>query len=170
MVEGPGTHSRWIESEDERRERQIEICNGAPFYVLGPLVTDFAPGYDHITSCHRGRDSRAGHGAAMLCYVTPKEHLGLPNEREDVKQGLIAYKIARPTRPTSPAVAPAYEHRDDALVPGPVCVRLARAIPVVALDPETAQAYHDETLAAGHLQECPFLQHVRSQILLDENH
>src|SRR3972149_4573254 len=73
-------------------EKEIEICNGAPFYVLGPLVTDFAPGYDHMTSCI-GAALAGWHGAAMLCYVTPKEHLGLP-EKEGGKQGMIAYKIA----------------------------------------------------------------------------
>ena len=90
MVEGPG-HIPMHEIEMNMKKQQ-EICNGAPFYVLGPLVTDIAPGYDHITSAI-GASLAGWHGAAMLCYVTPKEHLGLPN-REDVKQGVIAYKIA----------------------------------------------------------------------------
>ncbi len=90
MVEGPG-HIPMDQIEMNIR-KQIEICHGAPFYVLGPLVTDIAPGYDHITSAI-GAAMAGWYGAAMLCYVTPKEHLGLPNN-EDVKQGVIAYKIA----------------------------------------------------------------------------
>ncbi len=90
MVEGPG-HIPMHQIEMNVR-RQVESCNGAPFYVLGPLVTDVAPGYDHITSAI-GAAMAGWHGAAMLCYVTPKEHLGLPNN-EDVRQGVIAYKIA----------------------------------------------------------------------------
>ncbi|MDR2169668.1 MAG: phosphomethylpyrimidine synthase ThiC [Planctomycetaceae bacterium] len=90
MIEGPG-HIPFDQIEMNVR-RQIEICNGAPFYVLGPVVCDIAPGYDHITSAI-GATMAAFHGAAMLCYVTPKEHLGLP-EMEDVRAGVIAYKIA----------------------------------------------------------------------------
>ena len=127
MVEGPGHIP--MDQIQMNIEKQIEICNGAPFYVLGPLVTDFAPGYDHITSCI-GAALAGWHGAAMLCYVTPKEHLGLP-EREDVKQGMIAYKIAahaadiarkRPGRPGSRRCPLA----------GPLRVRLERAVPPVA--------------------------------------
>ena len=84
---------------DMNIKQQIEVCKGAPFYVLGPLVTDIAPGYDHITSAI-GAALAGWSGAAMLCYVTPKEHLGLP-DREDVKQGVIAYR-SPPTRPTWP--------------------------------------------------------------------
>src|SRR5205085_7195812 len=90
MIEGPG-HIPMHEVA-MNVEREIEVCHEAPFYVLGPLVTDVAPGYDHITSCI-GAAIAGQAGAAMLCYVTPKEHLGLP-EKEDVKAGLIAYKIA----------------------------------------------------------------------------
>ncbi len=90
MVEGPGHIP--MHQIDMNIKKQIEVCHGAPFYVLGPLVTDIAPGYDHITSAI-GAALAGWSGAAMLCYVTPKEHLGLPN-REDVKQGVIAYKIA----------------------------------------------------------------------------
>ena len=89
MVEGPGHIP--MDQIQMNIERQIKVCKGAPFYVLGPLVTDVAPGYDHITSAI-GAAMAGWHGAAMLCYVTPKEHLGLPNN-EDVKQGVIAYKI-----------------------------------------------------------------------------
>ncbi|MFN9435717.1 MAG: phosphomethylpyrimidine synthase ThiC, partial [Planctomycetota bacterium] len=90
MVEGPGHVP--MDQIDMNIKKQIEVCHGAPFYVLGPLVTDIAPGYDHITSAI-GAALAGWSGAAMLCYVTPKEHLGLPN-REDVQQGVIAYKIA----------------------------------------------------------------------------
>ena len=89
MIEGPG-HIPIIRSKQV--EKEMELCYEAPFYTLGPLVTDIAPGYDHITSAI-GAAMIGWHGASMLCYVTPKEHLGLPN-REDVKQGIIAYKIA----------------------------------------------------------------------------
>jgi phosphomethylpyrimidine synthase len=94
MVEGPG-HVPFDQIEYNMK-LQRSLCHGAPFYVLGPLVTDVFPGYDHITSCI-GATAAAYHGAAMLCYVTPKEHLGLP-KKDDVKQGVIAYKIAAPTR------------------------------------------------------------------------
>ncbi len=90
MVEGPGHIP--MDQIDMNIKKQMEWCHEAPFYVLGPLVTDIAPGYDHITSAI-GAALAGWSGAAMLCYVTPKEHLGLP-ENEDVKQGVIAYKIA----------------------------------------------------------------------------
>ena len=90
MVEGPGHIP--LDEIQMNVEKQIELCDRAPFYTLGPLVTDIAPGYDHITSAI-GAAMIGWHGASMLCYVTPKEHLGLPNA-EDVKQGVIAYKIA----------------------------------------------------------------------------
>ncbi|MFM7845960.1 MAG: phosphomethylpyrimidine synthase ThiC, partial [Planctomycetota bacterium] len=110
MVEGPGHIP--MDQIDMNIKKQIEICKGAPFYVLGPLVTDIAPGYDHITSAIGG--ALAGwSGAAMLCYVTPKEHLGLPN-REDVKQGVIAYKIAAHAADLA-RHRPGARDRDDAL-------------------------------------------------------
>ena len=90
MIEGPGHIP--MDQIQMQVEKEMEMCHEAPFYTLGPLVTDFAPGYDHITSAI-GAAMIGWHGAAMLCYVTPKEHLGLPNA-EDVKQGMIAYKIA----------------------------------------------------------------------------
>ena len=90
MIEGPGHVP--MDKIKEQVDKEVELCDGAPFYVLGPLVTDIAPGYDHITSAI-GAAMIGWHGAAMLCYVTPKEHLGLPNEK-DVKDGIIAYKIA----------------------------------------------------------------------------
>src|SRR5207247_9764688 len=90
MVEGPGHIP--MDQIQMNMEKEAELCSGAPFYVLGPLVTDIAPGYDHITSAI-GAALAGLHGASMLCYVTPKEHLGLPN-KDDVRQGVIAYKIA----------------------------------------------------------------------------
>ena len=90
MIEGPGHIP--MDQIKLQVDKEVELCDGAPFYVLGPLVTDIAPGYDHITSAI-GAAMIGWHGAAMLCYVTPKEHLGLPNEK-DVKDGIIAYKIA----------------------------------------------------------------------------
>ncbi len=90
MVEGPGHMP--LDQIEYNMKLQRRKCHGAPFYVLGPLVTDIFPGYDHITSCI-GATNAAWHGASMLCYVTPKEHLGLP-KRDDVKQGCIAYRIA----------------------------------------------------------------------------
>ena len=90
MIEGPGHVP--LDKIKEQVDKEVELCDGAPFYMLGPLVTDIAPGYDHITSAI-GAAMIGWHGAAMLCYVTPKEHLGLPNEK-DVKDGIIAYKIA----------------------------------------------------------------------------
>ena len=150
MVEGPGHIP--IHEVQMNVERQIEVCNGAPFYVLGPLVTDIAPGYDHITSCI-GAAMAGWSGAAMLCYVTPKEHLGLP-EREDVKQGLIAYKIAAHAADVA-RQRPGAQDRDDALSKArfnfdwPEQFRLA-------LDPETAQAYHDETLPQDTFKSAHF--------------
>jgi len=101
MIEGPGHVS--MDKIKEQVEKEVELCYEAPFYTLGPLVTDIAPGYDHITSAI-GAAMIGWYGAAMLCYVTPKEHLGLPNEK-DVKDGIIAYKIsahAADNRPRTP--------------------------------------------------------------------
>ena len=119
MVEGPGHIP--MHQIQMNIEKQIEICNGAPFYVLGPLVTDIAPGYDHITSAI-GAAMAGWHGAAMLCYVTPKEHLGLPNE-EDVKQGVIAYKISAHAADVARG-RKGSQDRDDAFVQSTVCVRI----------------------------------------------
>jgi phosphomethylpyrimidine synthase len=140
MVEGPGHIP--MHQIDMNIKKQIEICNGAPFYVLGPLVTDIAPGYDHITSAIGG--ALAGwSGAAMLCYVTPKEHLGLPN-REDVKQGVIAYKIAAHAADLA-RQRPGAQDRDDALSRARFAFDWKEQFRL-SLDPETAQAFHDETL------------------------
>jgi phosphomethylpyrimidine synthase len=140
MVEGPG-HIPMHQIEMNIR-RQIEVCNGAPFYVLGPLVTDVAPGYDHITSAI-GAAMAGWYGAAMLCYVTPKEHLGLPNN-EDVKQGVIAYKIAAHSADVARG-RPGAQDRDDALSRARFAFDWNEQFRL-SLDPETARAYHDETL------------------------
>jgi phosphomethylpyrimidine synthase len=140
MVEGPGHIP--LDQIEMNVSKQIELCHGAPFYVLGPLVTDIAPGYDHITSAIGG--ALAGwYGAAMLCYVTPKEHLGLPN-CEDVKQGVIAYKIAAHAADLARR-RPGARDRDDALSRARFAFDWNEQFRL-SLDPETAQAYHDETL------------------------
>ncbi len=140
MVEGPG-HVPMDQIEMNVR-KQIDICHGAPFYVLGPLVTDIAPGYDHITSAI-GAAMAGWYGAAMLCYVTPKEHLGLP-DREDVKQGVIAYKIAAHSADVARG-RPGARDRDDALSRARFAFDWNEQFRL-SLDPETARAYHDETL------------------------
>ena len=150
MVEGPG-HIPMHEIQ-MNIERQIEICNGAPFYVLGPLVTDVAPGYDHITSAI-GAAMAGWHGAAMLCYVTPKEHLGLPNN-EDVKQGVIAYKISAHAADVARGRAGAQD-RDDALSKARFEFDWNEQVRL-SLDPETAQAYHDETLPQDTFKSAHF--------------
>ena len=150
MVEGPGHIP--MDQIDMNIKKQIEICKGAPFYVLGPLVTDIAPGYDHITSAIGG--ALAGwSGAAMLCYVTPKEHLGLPN-REDVKQGVIAYKIAAHAADLA-RHRPGARDRDDALSRARFAFDWNEQFRL-ALDPETARAYHDETLPQDTFKSAHF--------------
>ena len=140
MVEGPG-HIPMNEIEMNVK-KQIEICQGAPFYVLGPLVTDVAPGYDHITSAI-GAAMAGWYGAAMLCYVTPKEHLGLP-DTDDVRQGVIAYKIAAHAADVA-RQRPHARNRDDALSAARFRFDWEEQFRL-SLDPETARAYHDETL------------------------
>ena len=140
MVEGPGHVP--MDQVAPNVERQIKVCSEAPFYVLGPLVTDVAPGYDHITSAI-GAALAGWAGAAMLCYVTPKEHLGLPNA-EDVKQGIIAYKIAAHAADIARHRKGARD-RDDALSKARYEFDWKRQF-ALSLDPETAQRYHDESL------------------------
>lgn len=140
MVEGPG-HIPMDQIEMNVR-RQMEWCDEAPFYVLGPLVTDVAPGYDHITSAI-GAALAGWAGAAMLCYVTPKEHLGLP-DREDVKQGVIAYKIAAHAADVA-RHRPGARDRDDALSRARFAFDWNEQFRL-SLDPETARKMHDETL------------------------
>ncbi len=150
MVEGPG-HIPMHQIEMNIK-RQIEVCQGAPFYVLGPLVTDVAPGYDHITSAI-GAAMAGWHGAAMLCYVTPKEHLGLP-DNEDVKQGVIAYKIAAHAADVA-RQRPGAQDRDDALSKARFEFDWNEQFRL-ALDPETAQRYHDETLPQDTFKSAHF--------------
>lgn len=150
MVEGPGHIP--LHQIQMNVERQIEVCNGAPFYVLGPLVTDIAPGYDHITSAI-GASLAGWHGAAMLCYVTPKEHLGLPN-LEDVKQGVIAYKIAAHSADVARR-RPGAQDRDDALSKARFEFDWKEQFRL-SLDPETAQRYHDETLPQDTFKSAHF--------------
>jgi phosphomethylpyrimidine synthase len=150
MVEGPG-HVPMDQIADNV-ERQQEVCNGAPFYVLGPLVTDVAPGYDHITSSI-GATEAARAGAAMLCYVTPKEHLGLP-EQADVRDGLAAYRIAAHAADVASGL-PGARDWDDALSEARYEFDWHRQFDL-ALDPERAQAYHDQTLPGDNYKEARF--------------
>ena len=150
MVEGPGHIP--LDQIEMNVKKQIEICDEAPFYVLGPLVTDIAPGYDHITSAI-GAAMAGWHGASMLCYVTPKEHLGLPNP-EDVKQGVVAYKIAA----HAADVARQREHardRDDALSRARYSFDWNEQFRL-SLDPKTAKSYHDETLPQETFKSAQF--------------
>ncbi len=140
MVEGPGHVP--IDQIAMNMEKERELCDEAPFYVLGPLVTDIAPGYDHITSAI-GATIAAQHGAAMLCYVTPKEHLGLP-DADDVRQGIIAYKIAAHAADVA-RQRPGARDRDDELSRARYAFDWNRQF-ALSLDPETARSMHDETL------------------------
>jgi phosphomethylpyrimidine synthase len=150
MVEGPG-HIPMHQIEMNMRREQ-EVCDEAPFYVLGPLVTDIAPGYDHITS-GIGAALAGWHGAAMLCYVTPKEHLGLP-DNEDVKQGVIAYKIAAHAADLARGRKGAQD-RDDALSRARFAFDWNEQFRL-ALDPETARRMHDETLPQDTFKSAHF--------------
>jgi phosphomethylpyrimidine synthase len=138
MIEGPGHVP--LDKIKEQVEKEVEWCDGAPFYTLGPLVTDIAPGYDHITSAI-GAAMIGWYGASMLCYVTPKEHLGLPNEK-DVKDGIIAYKIAA-------------QDRDNAISHARYTFDWEKQFEL-SLDPETARSMHDETLPDEFYKEAAF--------------
>jgi phosphomethylpyrimidine synthase len=150
MVEGPGHIP--MDQIEMNIKRQIDVCRGAPFYVLGPLVTDIAPGYDHITS-GIGAAMAGWYGAAMLCYVTPKEHLGLPDV-EDVKQGVIAYKIAAHAADVARRRGGA-QQRDDALSRARYEFDWEEQFRL-SLDPETARRYHDETLPQDTFKSANF--------------
>jgi len=150
MVEGPG-HVPMHQIEMNVR-RQKEVCHEAPFYTLGPLVTDIAPGYDHITSAI-GAAMIGWYGADMLCYVTPKEHLGLPNA-EDVRQGVIAYKIAAHAADIARG-RPGVTARDDALSRARYAFDWNEQFRL-SLDPERAREYHDETLPAEYFKSAEF--------------
>ena len=142
MVEGPGHVP--LNLVEENVVLQQEWCHGAPFYTLGPLATDIAPGYDHITSAI-GAATIAMHGTAMLCYVTPKEHLGLPN-RDDVKTGVITYKLSAHAADVAKG-HPGARDWDDALSRARFEFRWRDQF-ALSLDPHTAEAFHDETLPA----------------------
>lgn len=142
MVEGPGHVPMQLIKEN--MDKQLETCKEAPFYTLGPLTTDIAPGYDHITSAI-GASMIAWYGCAMLCYVTPKEHLGLPN-RQDVKDGVITYKLAAHAADLAKG-HPAAQYRDNALSKARFEFRWEDQFNL-SLDPDTARAFHDETLPA----------------------
>ncbi|MBT6121340.1 phosphomethylpyrimidine synthase ThiC [bacterium] len=150
MIEGPGHVPMHLIKEN--MDKQLDICHEAPFYTLGPLTTDIAPGYDHLTSAI-GAAMIGWYGTAMLCYVTPKEHLGLPN-RDDVKEGIMAYKIA------AHAADLAKQHplatvRDDALSKARFDFRWRDQFKL-SLDPERAELYHDETLPQEGAKEAHF--------------
>jgi phosphomethylpyrimidine synthase len=142
MIEGPGHVP--MHKIKENVDKQMSLCHEAPFYTLGPLVTDVAPGYDHITSAI-GAAMIGWYGTAMLCYVTPKEHLGLPN-RKDVKDGVIAYKIAAHAADLAKG-HPGAQTRDDALSRARFEFRWEDQFNL-SLDPDTAREFHDETLPA----------------------
>ena len=164
MIEGPGhvpMHKIKI-----NMDKQLEECGEAPFYTLGPLVTDIAPGYDHITS-GIGAAMIGWFGTALLCYVTPKEHLGLP-DRDDVKTGVITYKIAAHAADLAKG-HPAARERDDALSRARFEFRWRDQFNL-GLDPETAEKFHDQTLPADGAKLGAFLLDVRAEILLDADH
>jgi phosphomethylpyrimidine synthase len=142
MIEGPGHVP--MHKIKENMDRQLKACDEAPFYTLGPLTTDVAPGYDHITSAI-GAAMIGWYGTAMLCYVTPKEHLGLPN-KQDVKDGVIAYKIAAHAADVAKG-HPHARHWDDVLSTARFEFRWEDQFNL-SLDPETARSFHDETLPA----------------------
>ncbi|MHA7964589.1 phosphomethylpyrimidine synthase ThiC [Paenibacillus sp. CAU 1782] len=150
MIEGPGHVPMHLIKEN--MDRQLAVCDEAPFYTLGPLTTDIAPGYDHITSAI-GAAMIGWFGTAMLCYVTPKEHLGLPN-KEDVKEGVITYKIAAHAADLAKG-HPRAKIRDDALSKARFEFRWRDQFHL-SLDPERAMAYHDETLPSEAAKSAHF--------------
>jgi phosphomethylpyrimidine synthase len=142
MIEGPGHVP--LHKIKENMDEQLRLCHGAPFYTLGPLVLDISPGYDHIGSAI-GAALIGSMGTALLCYVTPKEHLGLPDV-DDVREGLIAYKIAAHAADLAKG-HPGAQDRDDALSRARFEFRWEDQFNL-SLDPETARSFHDETLPA----------------------
>lgn len=150
IIEGPGHVP--MQRVMENVEEEIEACDSAPFYTLGPLVTDCAPGYDHITSAI-GAAMIGWRGTAMLCYVTPKEHLGLP-DRDDVKAGIIAYKIAAHASDLAKGL-PGAQIRDNAMSKARFEFRWEDQFNI-GFDPETAHAMHDETLPKDSMKKAHF--------------
>jgi phosphomethylpyrimidine synthase len=150
MIEGPGHVPMHLIKEN--MDKQLEVCKEAPFYTLGPLTTDIAPGYDHFTS-GIGAAMIGWFGCAMLCYVTPKEHLGLPN-REDVKEGVITYKLAAHAADLAKG-HPGSQLRDNALSKARFEFRWEDQFNL-GLDPERARAFHDATLPQDAMKEAHF--------------
>ena len=176
MIEGPGHIP--MDQIQMQVEKEMELCYEAPFYTLGPLVTDIAPGYDHITSAI-GAAMIGWYGASMLCYVTPKEHLGLPN-RDDVRAGIIAYKIAAHAADVARR-RPGARDRDDELSRARYAFDWNRQFEL-SLDPETARAMHDETLPEAGFKEAHYCSmcgpkfcsmnisaHVESPVEVEQN-
>jgi len=159
MIEGPGHIP--MDQIKLQVDKEVELCYEAPFYTLGPLVTDIAPGYDHITSAI-GAAMIGWHGASMLCYVTPKEHLGLPN-KEDVHQGIIAYKIAAHAADVA-RHRPGARDRDDALSYARFLFDWNKQFDL-SLDPETARAMHDETLPDDNYKDAAFCSMNTTQVM-----
>jgi len=150
MIEGPGHVP--FDKVEMNVQKEMELCHEAPFYVLGPLVTDIAPGYDHIASAIGA--TMAGYaGASLLCYITPKEHLGLPNP-EDVKQGVIAYKIAAHAADVARGRKGAQD-RDNAISKARFEFEWDKQFDL-SIDPQLARSLHDETLADDYFKEAPF--------------
>ena len=162
MIEGPGHVP--LDKIKEQVEKEVELCDGAPFYTLGPLVTDIAPGYDHITSAI-GAAMIGWHGASMLCYVTPKEHLGLPNEK-DVKDGMIAYRIAAHAADIA-RHRPGAQDRDDAISYARYTFDWNKQFALVARPGDGALDARRDA-ARRLLQGSGLLLHVRAQVLLHE--
>jgi len=150
MIEGPGHIP--MDQIKLQVDKEMELCHEAPFYTLGPLVTDIAPGFDHITSAI-GAAMIGWHGASMLCYVTPKEHLGLPN-KQDVHQGIIAYKIAAHAADVA-RHRPGARDRDDALSYARFLFDWNKQFEL-SLDPDTARSMHDETLQDDYYKDAKF--------------
>jgi phosphomethylpyrimidine synthase len=163
MIEGPG-HVPMHKIKAEHGQAAEGNCGEAPFYTLGPLTTDIAPGYDHITSAI-GAAMIGWFGTAMLCYVTPKEHLGLP-DRDDVKVGVITYKIAAHAADLAKG-HPAAQVRDDALSQGALRVPLGGPVQPGPRSRHRPQQFHDETLPKEGDKVGAFLLDVRPQVLLD---
>ena len=164
MIEGPGHVP--MHKIKENMDKQLEACGEAPFYTLGPLTTDIAPGYDHITS-GIGAAMIGWFGTAMLCYVTPKEHLGLP-DRDDVKVGVVTYKLAAHAADLAKGHPAAQGPRRRA-EPRPLRIPLARPVQPVAR-PRHGRAISRPDAAGRRRQDRAFLLDVRPEILLDEDH
>ena len=164
MIEGPGHVA--MHKIKANMDKQLAVCGEAPFYTLGPLTTDVAPGYDHITSAI-GAAMIGWFGTAMLCYVTPKEHLGLPN-RDDVKTGVITYKLAAHAADLAKG-HPAARLHDDAVSRARFEFRWEDQFNL-ALDPETAKSFHDETMPKEAHKTAHFCSMCGPEVLLDEDH